>query len=181
MTIMRSYQGELRNWLEQFQNNVGYPKKAVTLTLAEQRLIVQYETKGEMPSVAKMRQLGKEIGIVSGTGAVVMGGMAMLIGRTLLGGIAARVGVAGAFGAIGLPILGPAALVGGAIGCVGYTIYKIGRNREQNAQAEAFGQELMEHLRNFKPASPLPTDLIIVTSSDRHITIIYDPALEISG
>ena len=44
-----------------------------------------------------------------------MGGMAMLIGRTLLGGIAARVGLAGAFGAIGLGILGPATLIGGTV------------------------------------------------------------------
>ena len=178
MTIPVTYQTELRDWMSNFHSDSGYPKKAVTLTLAEQKLIVQYEPKGEMPSIDRLRQTGKEIAIASGTGAVVMGGMAMLIGRTLLGGIAARVGLAGAFGAIGLGILGPATLIGGTVAGVGYTVYKIGRSREQNAQAEAFGQELLEHLREFRPESPLPMDLTIVASADRYITIIYDPELE---
>lgn len=172
------YQSELRNCLNCFRSESGYPKKAVTLTLTDQKLIVQYEPKGELPSIDKLRQSGKEIAIASGTGAVVMGGVAMLIGRTLLGGVAARVGVAGAFGAIGLGVLGPAVLIGGTIGGLGYTVYKIGRNREQNLQAQAFGQELLNHLGMFQPQSLQPTDLTIVTSSDRHITIIYDPELD---
>ncbi|MDE2780335.1 MAG: hypothetical protein OXI91_11760 [Chloroflexota bacterium] len=173
-----TYQSELRDYLNGFSSESGYPKRAVTLTLIDQKLIVQYEPRGELPSVDKLRQTGKEIAIASGTGAVVMGGVAMLVGRTLLGGVAARVGVAGAFGAIGLGVLGPAVLIGGTIGGLGYTVYKIGRNREQNIQAQAFGQELLNHLGMFQPESPLPTDLLIVTSSDRHITIIYDPELE---
>ena len=178
MTINTTYQTQLRDWLSEFRNDNGYPKKAVSLTIAERKLIVQYEPTGELPNVDKMRQLGMEMAIASGTGAVVMGGMAMLIGRTLLGGMAARVGVAGAFGAVGLGILAPAALIGGTVAGLGYTVYKIGRNREQNAQAEAFGQELLEHLRRFQPESPPPNDLTIVTSGDRHITLIYDPDLE---
>ena len=177
MSDMVAYQSELRDWLSEFRCESGYPKKAVTLTLADQKLVAQYEPKGELPSVERMRQTGKEMAFASGTGAVVMGGMAMLIGRTLLGGVAARVGVAGAFGAVGLGILGPAILIGGTIGGLGYTVYKIGRNREQNAQAQAFGQELLNHLGAFLPESPPPADLTIVTSADRHITVIYDPDL----
>lgn len=177
---MTTYQTELRDWLSQFHSSTGRPKKSVTLTLYEQRLIVQYEPGGELPNVEKMRQLGKEMAIAAGTGAIVMGGVAMLIGRTLLSGIAARVGIAGALGAVGLGALGPAALVGGTLAGIGYTVYKIGRNREQNEQAEAFGQELLAHLLKFRAESPPPADLTIVASADRHITVVYDPDLEIA-
>jgi hypothetical protein len=173
-----TYQTELRDHLMEFRSESGYPKKAVTLTLRGHKLIAQYEPKGELPSIDRLRQTGKEMAVASGTGALVMGGVAMLIGRTLLGSVAARVGIAGAFGAIGLPVLGPAVLIGGTIGGLGYAVYKIGRNREQNLQAQAFGQELLNHLGMFQPENPPPTDLVIVTSPDRHITIIYDPDLD---
>ena len=178
MTLARTYQSELKNWLAAFTADAGLPKKAVTLTIPEQKLIVQYETKGDLPNINKMRQVGKELAIASGTGAVVASGMAMLIGRTLLGGALARVGVAGAFGAVGLGLLGPAILVGGTAAGVGYTIYKIGKNKAQNDQAQAFGQELLRHLQNFRPASLPPSEMTIVTSPDRRITVIYDPELE---
>ena len=177
MTLARTYQSELRDHLARFHSDAGYPKKAVTLTIADQKLIVQYETKGEMPNVSKMRQAGKELAIASGTGAIVAGGMAMLIGRTLLGGALARIGVAGAFGAIGLGVLGPAILVGGTVAGVGYTVYKVGQNKAQNDQAQAFGQDLMTHLGNFRPTGSPPSDMAIVTSPDRRITVIYDPDL----
>lgn len=179
MTMARTYQSELKSWLAAFHSDAGLPKKAVTLTIPEQKWIVQCEIKGELPNINKMRQAGKELAIASGTGAVVAGGMAMLIGRTLLGGALARVGVAGAFGAVGLGLLGPAILVGGTAAGVGYTIYKVGKNKAQNDQAQAFGQELLTHLQNFRPTSPAPTDMTIVTSSDRRITVIYDPELGI--
>ena len=177
--LTRTYQNELKSWLAAFHSDAGLPKKAVTLTLPEQKLIVQYEIKGEMPNISKMRQAGKELAIASGTGAVVAGGMAMLIGRTLLGGMLARVGVAGAFGAIGLGVLGPAVLVGGTVAGVGYTIYKVGKNKAQNDQAQAFGQELLAHLKSFRPTSLPPSEMAIVTSPDRRVTVIYDPELEI--
>jgi hypothetical protein len=175
MTLTRTYQNELKSWLASFHSDAGLPKKAVTLTISEQKLIIQYEIRGEMPNIGKMRQAGKELAIASGTGAMVAGGMAMLIGRTLLGGALARVGVAGAFGAIGLGILGPAVLVGGTVAGVGYTIYKVGKNKAQNDQAQAFGQELLAHLKNFRPASLPPSEMAIVTSPDKRVTIIYDP------
>ena len=178
MTTEATYQGELKDWLVQFHSANGMPKKAVTLTLPEQRLIVQYETKDELPNIAKLRQMGKETAIASGAGAVVAGGVAMIIGRSLLGGIAARFGIAGAFGAIGLGALGPATLVGGTLAGIGYTVYKFGKNRAENEQAQAFGQELLDHLRVFKPNSTPPTGLSIIASEDRRITIIYDPELE---
>ena len=103
----------------------------------------------------------------------------MLIGRTLLGGALARVGVAGAFGAIGLGVLGPALLVGGTVAGVGYAIYKVGKNRAQNDQAQAFGQELLSHLKSFRPASLPPSEMAIITSLDGRVTVIYDPELEI--
>ena len=117
--------------------------------------------------------------MASGAGAVVAGGVAMLIGRTLLGGALARIGVAGAFGAVGLGLLGPAILVGGTVAGVGYTLYKVGKNKAQNDQAQAFGQELMAHLQNFRPGSLPPSDMAIVTSEDRRITVIY--ATELSA
>jgi hypothetical protein len=102
-----TYQSELKTWIDQFRSDNGLPKKAVTLAISEQKLVAQYEPKGGIPNIDKLLQLGKEMAIASGAGAVVAGGVAMLIGRTLLGGVAARVGIAGAFGAIGLGMLGP--------------------------------------------------------------------------
>ena len=107
MTLTRTYQNELKSSLANFQSTAGLPKKAVTLTLPELKLIVQYETIGELPKVEKLRKAGKELAVASGTGAVIAGGVAMLIGRTLLGGALARIGIAGAFGAVGLGLLGP--------------------------------------------------------------------------
>ena len=177
MTLARTYQSELRSHLAGFHSDAGYPKKAVTLTIADQKLIVQYETKGEMPNVSKLRQAGKELAFASGTGAVVAGGVAMLIGRTLLGGALARIGISGAFGAIGLGVLGPAILVGGTVAGVGYAVYKVGKNKAQNDQSQAFGQDLIAHLRNFRPTSLPHSDMAIVTSPDHRITVIYDPDL----
>ena len=179
MTNGANYQSELRARLNEFHTQTGFPKKAVTLTITEQKLIVQYEPKGGIPDINKLLQIGKEMAITSGASGIIAGGVAMLIGRTLLGGVAARVGIAGAFGAIGLGVLAPAILVGCALGGIGYTVYKLGRNRVENEQAQAFGQELIEHLKDFQPESLLPTDLTIVTSSDRHITVIYDPELDV--
>jgi hypothetical protein len=173
-----NYQSELKEYLAGFHSEYGLPKKAVTLTLLEKKLIVQYETKEGIPEIAKLRQMGKELTVASGTGAVVAGGAFMLIGRTLLGGALARVGVAGAFGAIGLAPLLPAVLIGGTIAGAGYTVYQIGKNRTQNKQAQDFGEELLAHLKEFQPNSPAPNDMTIVTSPNRRITIIYDPELE---
>ena len=114
----------------------------------------------------------------TGTGAAVAGGAALIIGRTFLGGALGRLGIAGAFGAIGLTAFAPAVLVGGTIAGVGYTVYQLGKNREQNKQAQEFGAELLAYLRRFQPTSPVPNDMTIITSPDRRITIIYDPELE---
>ncbi len=173
-----TYQSELKDWLARFHSENGLPEKAVTFTIPEQSLIIQYEPTGGIPNVARMRQTGKEMGMASGAGAMVAGGMAMLIGRTLLGNVAGRVGIAGAFGAIGLAPLLPAVLVGGAVGGVLYTTYKIGKNRAENQRAEAFGAELFDHLSTFSPNNPKPEDLTIVMSEDRRITVICDPELE---
>ena len=173
-----TYQSELKDWLTRFHSENGLPEKAVTFTIPERSLIVQYEPTGGTPNVARMRQTGQEMVMASGAGAVVAGGMAMLIGRTLLGNVAGRVGIAGAFGAIGLAPLLPAVLIGGTVGGVLYTAYKIGKNRSENERAEAYGAELLDHLSMFSPNNPKPSDLTIVVSEDRRITIICDPELE---
>ena len=173
-----TYQSELKDWLTRFHSENGLPEKAVTFTIPEQSLIVQYEPTGGTPNVARMRQTGQEMVMASGAGAVVAGGMAMLIGRTLLGNVAGRVGIAGAFGAIGLAPLLPAVLIGGTVGGVLYTAYKIGKNRSENERAEAYGAELLDHLSTFRPNNPKPEDLTIVMSEDWRITVICDPELE---
>lgn len=127
MTLQRTYQSELKDWVAQFRSNSGYPKKAVTIVLREKKLIAQYETKEGIPNINKMRKTAAEVAIVGGVGAAVVGGAAMIIGRTLLGGVLGRIGIAGAFGAIGLGVLGPAVLVGGTAASVGYALYQVGR------------------------------------------------------
>lgn len=179
MTQPHTYQQELKNWLDDFRSDAGLPKKAVTLSIVAQKLIVQYEPKDSLPNVEKMRQSGKQLAVVTGTGAVIAGGAAMLVGRTLLGGALARIGIAGAFGAVGLGLLGPAILVGGTAAGVGYAVYQVGRNKAQNEQARSFGEDLLAHLQEFRPANPPPPDMAIATSSDRRITVVYDPELGI--
>ena len=146
-----TFQSELQDWLNAFRSHEGLPKKSVTLTLVEQNLIVQYEPKAQMPAIARMRKAGTELAMASGVGAVVGGGVAMLVGRTLLGGMLARAGVAGAFGAVGLSMLGTAVTVGGTVAGVGYTVYQLGKNKAQNDQARAFGDALLAHLKAFRP------------------------------
>ena len=172
-----AFQNELQDWLGKFHSDSGLPKKSITLTLVAQKLVVQYEPKAQMPNIEKMRKAGAGLALSSGTGAVVGGGVAMLVGRTLLGGALARIGVAGAFGGIGLGVLGPAILVGGTVGGVAYTVYQLGKNKAQNRQAQEFGEELIAHLTNFRPVAPLPQDVTIAISPNRHITVIYDPDL----
>ena len=149
MTSGGSYQRELRDYLADFHSEHGLPKKAVTLKIPEQKLIAQYETKEGLPNVEAMRRAAKEVGIATGTGAAVAGGVALIIGRTFLGGALGRLGIAGAFGAIGLTAFAPAVLVGGTIAGVGYTVYQLGKNREQNKQAQEFGAKLLAYLRRF--------------------------------
>ncbi len=169
---------EMKGWLDQFHPDNGYPKKAVSLVIPKEKLIVQYEPEGGMPNIGEMRRRVAEMAFVSGTGMVIAGGVAMIIGRTLLGGVAGRIGVAGAFGAVGLAPLLPVVMIGGAVAGVGYTAYKLGKNRSENQRSQAFGQELSEHLRLFYPSVPAPIIMTIVASEDRKITIIYDPDLE---
>ena len=59
MTLTRTYQNELKSWLAGFHSDAGLPKKAVTPTLPQQKLIVQYETKGETPNISKCARPGK--------------------------------------------------------------------------------------------------------------------------
>ncbi len=177
MTLGRTFQSELQDYLNQFQSEHGYPNKPVTLAIQEQQLIAQYETKEGIPNIERLRKTVKELAITGGTGAAVAAGAALIIGRTFLGGVLGRVGIAGAFGAIGIGALGPAMLVGGTVASAGYLVYKWGKSRAEDQRAQAWGEDLLAHLDAFRSTNPPPSSLVIVQSLDRRITVIYDPEM----
>ena len=169
------YESDLRNWLTQFRSEHGYPKQPVSVIDREKGLVAQYETQAGTPGAQSMSRLAAETGLAAATGATAAAGMVMVIGKTLLGGAAARVGVAGAFGAIGVSPLGPAVLVGGTVAAAGYALYKLGKRREENERCQAFGRELLAHMKTFTSPCKPPSHVAIVASPDRRITVLYDP------
>ena len=177
MEIHRTFQSELQDCLDRFQSDHGYPNKPVTLAIREQQLIAQYETKGGIPNIERLRKTVKELAITGGAGAAVAASAALILGRTFLGGALGRVGIAGAFGAIGMGALGPAVLIGGTVASAGYLAYKWGKSREGDQRAQAWGEDLLAHLKAFRPTSPPPNSLAIIQSSNRRITVIYDPEM----
>ena len=53
----------------------------------------------------------------------------------------------------------------------------LARNQREEERARAFAEELIDHWETFEPASPLPGEVVEVTSADRRITVVYDPEL----
>ena len=83
--------------------------------------------------------------VIGAVGIGTAGGAAIgaIIGKVVLGGTLARIGVASAGAAIGIPILAPVALAGGAISTAAYAAYKIGKDKREQENAE----ELLKRFR----------------------------------
>ena len=168
MNSTDTFQGELEDWQARFYSFVGYPRKSVTITLPSHRLVVQYERKG-VPSVYGMRQTAREriYETVSGTPDI-------FVGRSLRGRALSRFYLGRSIEIqfpLGWAVIKIASLVFGAL---------TGDSRKER-RARTFAEGLLEHWQAFEPVSPPPEGtegVTVVTSSDRRITIVYDPELD---
>ena len=98
-----------------------------------------------------------------------------IIGKSLLGGTLARIGIASAGAAIGLPLLAPVALVGGTVATVGYAAYKIGKGKREQERAEELADSLMKHMNNFNPSMPWPNIEVYVSVSQKGLAALWQP------
>ena len=90
----------------------------------------------------------------------------------------ARIGVASAGAAIGIPILAPVALVGGAIPTAAYVAYKIGKGKRDQGNAEELLERLMEHMQGFSPSVEWPEIEVYVSVPEVGLAAIWQPRLE---
>ena len=101
------------------------------------------------------REAAKVIG-VDGIGTAGGAAVGTIIGKAMLGGTLARIGVASAGAAVGIPILVPVALVGGAVATAAHAAYKIGRGKRDRENAEGLLNRLIEHMQRFSPSVEWP-------------------------
>ena len=118
--------------------------------------------------------------VIGAVGIGTAGGAAVgaIIGKAVLGGTLARIGVASAGAAIGIPILVPVALAGGAISTAAYAAYKIGKGKREQENAEELLKQLMEHMQGFSPSVKWPEIDIYVSVHDAGLAAIWQPGLE---
>ena len=96
-----------------------------------------------------------------------------IIGKVVLGGTLARIGVASAGAAIGIPVLAPVALVGGAVATAAYAAYKIGRGKRDHERAESLLARLVEHMRGFSPSGEWPVIEMYVSAQGIGLTAMW--------
>ena len=152
---MQDFYAELKDHLMQYPylDQLSSVKLPITITgIPREGLTVKYQPDGQIDPFEMGKEAAKLIGTV-GAGAAGGAAVGAIIGKAVLGGTLARVGVASAGAAIGIPILAPIALVGGAIGSAAYAGYKIANSRRDKEAAEGFTDTLMSHMRQFSPPS----------------------------
>ena len=155
---------ELKAHLESFGQQKTFPKYPVTVTgIPRGGLTVKYQHPSDgPPDPAEMA--GEAAKVIGAAGIGTAGGAAIgaVIGKAVLGGTLARIGVASAGTAIGIPILAPVALVGGVISTAAYAAYKLGKAKRDREIAEDLLKRLMEHMQGFCPSQEGETFLLEV-------------------
>ena len=171
---------ELKTHLESFRQQEPLPKVPVTTTgIPREGLTVKYQHLSAGP--AQPAEMASEAAKVIGVASVgTAGGAAVgaVIGKVVLGGTLARIGVASAGAAIGIPILAPVALVGGAISTAAYAAYKVGKGKREQENAEDLLKRLMEHMQGFSPSVDWPEIEMYVSAPDAGLAAIWQPGLE---
>ena len=97
------------------------------------------------------------------------------IGKVVLGGTLARIGVASAGAAIGIPVLAAVALVGGAVATAAYAAYKIGRGKRDHERAESLLARLVEHMRGLSPSGEWSEIEMYVSAPGSGLTAMWQP------
>ena len=171
---------ELKTCLESFRQQEALPKVPVTMTgIPREGLTVKYQhpSAGPADPADMVSEAAKVIG-AAGIGTVGGAAIGAVIGKVVLGGTLARIGVASAGAAIGVPILAPVALVGGAISTAAYAAYGIGKGKREQENAEDLLNRLMEHMHGFSPSVKWPEIEIYVSVPDAGLAAIWQPGLE---
>ena len=155
---------ELKAHLESFRQQETLPKVPVTITgIPRGGLTTKYQhPSAGSPDPTEMA--GEAAKFIGAAGIGTAGGVALgaVIGKAVLGGTLARIGVASAGPAIGIPIFAPAALLGGVISTAAYAAYKLGKAKRDREIAEDLLRRLMEHMQGFCPSQEGRTFLLEV-------------------
>ena len=170
---------ELRAHLDSFRHQEPLPEVPVTVSgIPRQGLTIKYQhlSAGPADPADMASEAAKVIG-AAGIGTVGGAAIGAIIGKVMLGGTLARIGVASAGTAIGIPILAPVALVGGAITTAAYAAYKIGRGKHDHERAESLLARLVEHMRGFGPSGEWPEIEMYVSAPGAGLTAMWQPEL----
>ena len=168
---------ELKAHLESFRQQETLPKVPVTITgIPRGGLTTKYQhPSAGSPDPTEMA--GEAAKFIGAAGIGTAGGVALgaVIGKAVLGGTLARIGVASAGTAIGIPIFAPAALLGGVIATVAYTAFRIGKGRREHENAKDLSKRLIEHMQGFSPSVEWPEIEIFVSLPDAGLAAIWQP------
>ena len=171
---------ELKACLESFPQREDLPDVPVTMTgIPREGLTVKYQHPSAGP-VDPADLAGEAAKVIGAAGIGTAGGAVIgaVIGKVVLGGTLARIGVASAGAAIGIPILAPVALVGGAISTAAYAAYKIGKGKREQGNAGELLERLMEHMQGLNPSVKWPEIEVYVSVPETGLAAIWQPALE---
>lgn len=174
---MQDFYDELKDHLLQYPllEELTSVKLPITVTgIPREGLTVKYQPDGQIDPF----ELGKEATkLIGSVGAGVVGGAALgaIIGKVILGGTMARVGVASAGAAIGVPVLVPVALVGGALASVAYVAYKIGIRRRDREAAQECVNSLISHMQLFSPSAEWPEVEVFVSVPENGLAALWQP------
>ncbi|MCY3543547.1 MAG: hypothetical protein OXH22_05850 [Chloroflexi bacterium] len=171
------FYNELKAHLEHFELPENRPKLSVTVTgIPHEGLTTKYQhpSKGAADPSDIASEAAKVIGAASAgvaSGAVV----GAVIGKAILGSTLARIGVASAGTAIGLPLLARFALVGGTVATVGYAAYKIGKGKRDQEHANELADRLMKHMGEFNPTVSWPGIEVYVSVPEEGLAALWQP------
>ena len=147
----------------------GVPREGLTVKY-------QHPSAGPADPADMASEAAKVIG-AAGIGTAGGAAVGAIIGKVVLGGTLARIGVASAGAAIGIPILTPVALVGGVAATAAYATYKVGRGKRDHERAEDLLKRLMEHMQGFSPSGEWPEIEMYVSAPGSGLTATWQPEL----
>ena len=176
------FYSELKAHLEEFRHSGGLPQVKVPVTITgipQHGLTMKYQhpSAGSADPAEIASEAAKVIG-AAGVGAVGGAAVGAVIGKIVLGGTLARVGVASAGATIGIPLLAPVALAGGAIATVAYAAYKIGSGNRNHERAKDLADSLIAHMQGFSPPDGWPEIEMYVSVPDSGLAALWQPTIE---
>ena len=174
---LNDFYRELKAHLESFRHQEPLPQVPVTLTgIPRKGLTVKYQHPSDgPPELAEMASEAAKVIGAAGFGTAGGAAVGAVIGKVVLGGTLARVGVASAGAAFGIPVLVPVGLVGGAIATVAYVAYKFGRGKRDRERAESLMTRLVEHMQGFSPSVNWPVIEMFASVPDAGLAAIWQP------